>query len=409
MPPGYGSQPGYPAEQQPGWPHAAPQGHGHEPHWDPHEQPGHWQAQPAGAYPAHGQQLDGGHGGYGEAYRHQDQIDAHGGAPPHSYETEPLETGEERRGPGTLVIVGALVGAIFVGGGLAYGYKMLGGGTKTKPPVIKADGQPVRTRPAEPGGKSIEHTDKKVLDRLAGNEPPVPTSLKSTEADGPRKVSTTTIVVNRDGTVAPQVGQPAPPPIAASSGVPGLVIDGLGPPPGPPATAAPPRAQLPPPPAVRPALPPPPSAAPAVRNPPPKVADLPLPKVKPAEASERQPVPKRAPVRDDLIAQKSAVGAAPAVAAPVKKAAAAGGASGYVAVLASKRNRQEALNSFADLFQQYPGELAGRTPDVREVNLGAKGIWYRLIVGPPSSRQAANDLCLKLKERGYKDCWPVTY
>jgi hypothetical protein len=83
--------------------------------------------------------------------------------------------------------------------------------------------------------------------------------------------------------------------------------------------------------------------------------------------------------------------------------------SGYVAVLASKRSRQEALNAFADLHSQYPDILGGVTPDVREANLGDKGVWYRLIGGPPGSREAARGICVKLKARGMKDCWPVAY
>jgi hypothetical protein len=78
-------------------------------------------------------------------------------------------------------------------------------------------------------------------------------------------------------------------------------------------------------------------------------------------------------------------------------------------VLASKKSRQDALNSFADLHSQYPDVLAGVTPDVKEANLGDKGVWYRLIAGPPGSREAARTLCVKLKEKGMKDCWPVAY
>jgi hypothetical protein len=142
-----------------------------------------------------------------------------------------------------------------------------------------------------------------------------------------------------------------------------------------------------------------------------------LPKVQSQAPSPppRAPVPKRPQERDDLPALRSGSGAASVAPAERKAvaaaapAAASGGANGYVAVLASKKNRQEALSSFADIYQKYPDVLGGRTPDVREVNLADKGVWYRLIVGPPGSRQAARDLCVKLKERGMKDCWPTAY
>jgi hypothetical protein len=211
------------------------------------------------------------------------------------------------------------------------------------------------------------------------------------------------------------------------------VLDGFGPPPGPPAApqlrgdggpvAAPaaPASRLPPP------SPPPPAvapkaaqAAPAV----PKVADLPLPKVIPtppaatAAVVERPAPPKKkVAVRDDLVSQQAHASAAEdgpsglgsAVATPPRKPIAATSSSGYVAVLASKKTRQEALNSFADLHSQYPDVLGGLTPDVREANLGEKGLWYRLIVGPPGSREAARNVCVKLKEKGMNDCWPVAY
>jgi hypothetical protein len=115
--------------------------------------------------------------------------------------------------------------------------------------------------------------------------------------------------------------------------------------------------------------------------------------------------------RDDPPVHRSAasgVGAA-GLEAPRRKPAPAVSGSGYVAVLASKRSRQEALNAFADLHSQYPDVLSRVTPDVREANLGEKGIWYRLIGGPPGSREAARDICVKLKARGMKDCWPVAY
>ncbi|MDX2158350.1 MAG: SPOR domain-containing protein [Hyphomicrobiaceae bacterium] len=424
IPHGYGGDQAHQAPQT--WPPGTP-----EPRWEdgrsqwpPHDQPG-----------APGTE----HAGQGYAQPQHDPRFANVAGGQEGYDHEEAEAVEERRGPSTLVIVGALVGAIIAGGGLAYGYKMLGGGggAKVKVAEIKAPTSPAKTKPKDPGGKTIEHSDKTFVNRASSDSlPPVPTSLNSEALrdDGaPRKVATTNIVLNRDGSVTPQVSRSTEPPAASSAtGVPGLLIDGLNtPPPGPaPGRAAipppPPPAALPPP-AVRSTLPPAPSEAVTVRSappPPPRVADLPLPKVQPREAPppraaapERQPVPKRAAVRDDLPALKS--GGAATAAVPDRKAAvgtasgvgagAAANANGYVAVLASKRNRQEALNSFADIFQKHPDVLAGRTPDVREVNLADKGVWYRLIVGPPGSREAARDLCVKLKARGMADCWPTAY
>ena len=61
------------------------------------------------------------------------------------------------------------------------------------------------------------------------------------------------------------------------------------------------------------------------------------------------------------------------------------GATGFVAVLASKKSREDALKAFADL-QRYGQVLGTEAADVLGDNLGDKGLWYRVVVGPPGSR-----------------------
>ena len=99
-------------------------------------------------------------------------------------------------------------------------------------------------------------------------------------------------------------------------------------------------------------------------------------------------------------------------AAPTRQPVSASGA-GYVAVLASiprsSSSRMSALARFADLQQQYAAQLGGKTPDVQEANLGEKGTYHRLIVGPPGSRQEANRLSSELKAAGYPSCWIKSY
>jgi sporulation related protein len=69
----------------------------------------------------------------------------------------------------------------------------------------------------------------------------------------------------------------------------------------------------------------------------------------------------------------------------------------------------DALKAFADMQQKYGDTLQNRTPDVREVDLGDKGVWHRLVVGPPASREAASGVCMQLKAQGYSGCWVVAY
>jgi cell division septation protein DedD len=86
--------------------------------------------------------------------------------------------------------------------------------------------------------------------------------------------------------------------------------------------------------------------------------------------------------------------ASAAPAAPV----ATGGA--YAVQVSSQRSEQEAQSSFRDLQAKYPNQLGGRTPIIRRADLGAKGIFFRAMVGPFASADQASELCSNLKAAG---------
>jgi hypothetical protein len=318
---------------------------------------------------------------------------------------------EPKRGPRAVVVVGALIAAIGLGGGLAYGYKSLtnGGSSGGKLPILRADGAPSKALPTDPGGKQVPHTDKKFLNRLTEARPVPVSILPPPEAEregggdgGTRRVPT--LVVNRDGSLAPTSSAPAAAPPPPVNRVPGMVIEGLAP--RPPQQQQPLReAQRPaPPPQLRASVAeeelkpePPPrrvaSAQPVVTSdPPPTIASI---QPRPEPESKRRPPAVRQ-------AARTASDAAAPAAAPA-------GTTGYVAVLSSRQSHMDALKSFADIQQKHSSVLQGRTPDVREANLGEKGIWYRVVVGPPGSREAANSVCSQLKAQGYTGCWIMTY
>lgn len=398
---------GYPAHG------GAPAPHGYDPHapggYDHGDQQ--WAGQNGQHAPPFGAQH--GHGGYadqgfdagapGQHYGYDAQGHAHqdqqlGGFDQHA----PDDVEERSRGPRALVVAGALVGAILLGGGLAFVYKKMSNTVDTaSTPVVKAEKAPAKAKPATPGGKEVAHTDKRFLNSLSNNPPAADkAAAPAAPADsdgGPRKV--TTLVVGRDGSLAaePPVA-PAPPP--ASSGVPGMVIDG-GPRPilrgaSPAETASVPA---PPPPAVQPqrsaeitfpkARPEPPAAPPVEAEP---RAEAPAAKAPPK---------KKAVVRDDAAAPPATTASAPAPRA----------SNGFVAVLSSRKSREEAFGMYPDLQIKYADTLQGMTPDVREVDLTAqgKGVVYRLIVGPPGSKEAAIATCNKLKAQGYTGCWATPY
>ncbi len=86
---------------------------------------------------------------------------------------------------------------------------------------------------------------------------------------------------------------------------------------------------------------------------------------------------------------------------------------GYVVVLASipysTSSGVDALKQYADLQAKLPDILAGHMPDVRIADLGSKGKYHRLLVGPQMSREDANRLCSKLRVAGYRSCWVTAY
>ena len=370
---------------------------GNNPNVDPLQQ-GDWAISPAGyGDPALEQQH------YARGYDQQ-----HAGALEPTYnqdEAAAYEVEEPRRRSWAMRIAGAVVVVIGLGYGLAQAYKAVLGGPAPDgaTPVVASDATPAKEKPLDPGGKQFSHTDSKVLGRL-GEEGAAPEegpgALSEDDAsNGSRKV--TTLVVGRDGQIAPPstAAEPAPPAHEDSVSVPGLtVVDAFGS-----AAQAPPQRSAP----VEQQQA---EAEPVVvNNPPPKArVNVKSTKVIPAAADgEPAEEPAAAPA-----AKKQRVAAA-APTATNDGASSATGANGYVVVLASVpasgSSRLDALRKFADMQQQYGPVLANKTPDVRETTLAGKGAYHRLLVGPPGSRSQASELCTQLKASGYKDCWVTAY
>jgi cell division septation protein DedD len=139
----------------------------------------------------------------------------------------------------------------------------------------------------------------------------------------------------------------------------------------------------------------------------------------PGAAAQAAPAP--APVAAAPVAQPPAAAPAPVAADPqpvaaippakpapkVVAAAApepAAKPSKYVIQVGSKQNQTEALATFADIQQKYPTLVANYRPMVQKADLGAKGVWYRLRIGPIPDKAAASKLCTQLKSQGMPDC-----
>jgi len=306
------------------------------------------------------------------------------------------------------LIAASLIAAIAMGGGLAYAYKMYVAprGQIAAAPVVKNSSGPVKVKPVDPGGTKFANADSKMMEQLAGSS--------DTNADGGPKV-VRTMTIERDGTVQnaappqpPAIQQPSPAALPRAASVPGMMIEGL--------TPSPPRPPQQPQPAavaavvtpVVPAQQPPRAAPKIISNTPPPAA-----------------FPNQAPPAQADAAPAAAAPAAPVKKVPPKKVAAAdpvaapsavGGpknATGFVAVLASVpasgTSRNNAMQQFADLQQRFIGVLGSKSPDIVEAKL-PNGVYHRLVVGPPASRDSATSVCTQLKASGYtSDCWVTAF
>jgi type VI secretion system protein VasI len=76
----------------------------------------------------------------------------------------------------------------------------------------------------------------------------------------------------------------------------------------------------------------------------------------------------------------------------------------YVIQVGSKRTQEEVLAAFADMQRHYLSLLSGYRPMVQKADLGTRGIWYRMRIGPISDQDTAKRLCAQLMSRGLRDC-----
>jgi hypothetical protein len=138
----------------------------------------------------------------------------------------------------------------------------------------------------------------------------------------------------------------------------------------------------------------------AAADPPPAAAP---PKIDKAEDDDPPAPPP--PVKTKHAAAKATADPPPTVRPPPRTPSSG---LGYVAVVSSQKTHMDALKAYADAAEKHPDVLNGKIPDVQVADLGEKGIWYRAVVGPPGSREAAMSLCSQLKAAGH-GCWVKEY
>jgi len=311
---------------------------------------------------------------------------------PNEYDEE-SESGSRRGG---MVVILAVLGLAIVGAASAFAYREMFGGTilPSLPPIIKASDGPNKIIPAQAGtsggaNAASANSGEKLVSR---EEQPVAIQPQSA---APSVVATIPVVPapaagSSSNTVAPvpppaPMAAPAPasPPPAAGSTEPKKVHtvlirpDQSGGAHAAAAAAPAPRPIASAPVATRPSPAPRPSA------------NAPLALVPTAEG-------RAAPVEPRT--QVARTQAAPAPLAPAP--AAAPSAGGYSVQITSQRSEAEAQAAFRALKAKFPKELGSHEPIIRRADLGGKGTYYRAMVGPFASMEAAAGMCSNLKAAG---------
>ena len=363
----------------------------------------HWAAQ--GAQPLEA-------GDYGERAAMQPEDDL--GSAAEAYRNRPVRG---RRG----LILASVAGVAVLLGGI--GYHFLGGAGSGEPVVIRADNQPIKMQPENPGGATVPNQDKAVYDRVAGTLPNNPEQKSLiTSGEEPVDISGTDDSENMvDNTPEePQVANNAPAvnqdnrnaPLVQPREVETMIVrpDGsiVQPSPAPEETAS----QMPPAISTQPAAPAGGDeiAALAAGNTPAEPAAQVSPQ--PQQAAETPRLPVRAPVVPSRPAEQpvsivgnvpqrtqapAASNPAPAPAAP--QVASAAGAGGYFIQIASQPSAELAQKSYANMAQKYGSVIGGRSVDIKRADIPGKGTYYRVRV-QGGSKDDASALCARLKSAG---------
>jgi hypothetical protein len=334
---------------------------------------------------------------------------------------------KERRVRKILMASSGLIGVLALGGALAFAYKIGGDSdiaSTGKPPLIQADSRPVKVAPDKPGGKQFPHKNKKIYERLQGEKSQEVERLVPRQEDV-AAAATAALATSQSSTGAQAQKLPAPGEKTSPAGTPRKVKTLTVRPDGTLEAASPRQKVVKAPPAqaapqgsvpdgtVSMSFPQPLSSKPTVTASAPAPVSAPVPAPVPASAAAVKavtpgaPAPVAAtppPVQKPLV--PSAVTPAPApqqiASAPAFAPAVSGGK--YVVQVASRKSQTDALAAFADIQQKYPRLLSGYRPIIKRADLGSKGVWYRLNVGPVESKKVASSLCGSLKGAGMRSC-----
>ena len=267
---------------------------------------------------------------------------------PERFDSDP-DSRHARKGAHTRLILTIALALLAVAAlGVAGRHLFFGNATKEQmagTTVIKADERPIKTKPApdDRGGMDVPNRDKLVYQHLGANE------------SEPQRES-----------LLPPPEQPQAPP-----------------------------AQQPRSPTIKPAFPPPPAHDAAAKPVAPEPSPV-LPSPAPATPTVLTPPPGVASVKPAAGAAKSTPAPAPA---PVTSPSAPSSAGGnWLVQLGALKNDADARAEWNRIHAANKDVLGGFSSDIVRVDLGAKGIFWRLRAGPMGEAEART-VCAQLAKR----------
>jgi len=92
-----------------------------------------------------------------------------------------------------------------------------------------------------------------------------------------------------------------------------------------------------------------------------------------------------------------------ASAPPTRVASAPASGGGYLVQVSSQKSEADAESAYRSIRAKYSSVLGSHPHQVRRADLGSRGVYYRAMVGPFGSRDAAIRVCSSLKQAG-GDC-----
>lgn len=300
------------------------------------------------------------------------------------------------------LLLGVLMGVSVAGG---IGWYVYGKLPKAQPtaseiPVIRASNEVVKVKPDDPGGMAVPNRDKLIYQQIGEANAPTEEERLLPPAENPVEPP----VQERAAPPPQPVAVAAPPPPKAAEKEPEAAMTMPSAPPPmvtlsarqqhqpdhPPQVTAPTLAVAAPPPAAVVPAAPPPAAAPAA----PVAVAVPVVKAVPAPVA---PAAKVAAVPTPAATPAKAASVPPAAAA--KTAAPAGADGGIKVQLGALRSADLAEKAWLTLATRHKDVLGPLKHSVVQVDLGEKGVWYRVYAGPFSDGQAAATTCETLKQR----------